>query len=436
MGIHDLPSLRNRQGRTHSRPWVGIGRLLAGLISLWPVLTDAASDTPPATYPEVQAALRHSHTALGEISTSRPGPWGALEMTTLLLEPPESIIGTDAWADGDLSWTFTGIPADQVEPLLRQAGLNGAPLAELLATRETDTGGTVILHPTDALLLGMDPSTRYRVYALLRTSSTNTFYQSPFRVSHLAADAWFRDAAVSEQTRKLAESLTYRHREMVYFSDVRYVMSEIANATERRNFYAALLRQASLLVRLHVCRETDTEALIAYWGSNGRASEVRPLLQAMSRSDAAWPINIVMLLPAFARARLMTYDPVRDGKFRDCGWTALNFFNAVPDDAMLDPDTQARVLRNDYISVASGFLPGDIILIRNGAGTVVHICNYIADNIVFTKNGGYKAQPWTLSTLEEVVEFYTVGDDVSSVLFLRHKDAPRSEPVLDAKRAD
>jgi len=409
---------------------LGLGWLVTNSLS-------AAEFSTTDLHPDITAALRHDHAAPGEIIKARPGPWGDLDMTPVLLEPPHSIIGADAQAAGDLSWTFTGIPAGQVESLLQNAGITGGTLTELMATRETDAAdGTVILHPTDAILLGMDPATRYRVYSLLRGSSTNKFYRYPFQISHLFTDEWFRDAILSDATRELIRPLIYTHGEMTYFSDVRFVISKIPQAAERLTFFAALLRQSTLMVRLNACQGADMDAMIAYWGANGRTGEVGPLLQALSRNNVAWPVDIMVLLPAFPRRALMTYDSAGDGKFRDCGWTALNFFNDKPDDTMLDPDTQARVLQNDYVSVVSGFLPGDIILIRNGDGKIVHICNYIADNIVFTKNGGHKAQPWTLSTLEEVVEYYTVGDDICSVLFLRRSDASRKQPVLNAKRTD
>jgi len=38
---------------------------------------------------------------------------------------------------------------------------------------------------------------------------------------------------------------------------------------------------------------------------------------------------------------------------------------------------------------------------------LIHSCNYIADGIVFTRNGGSLEQPWMLTKLDAVVDYYS-----------------------------
>jgi len=403
----------------------GVTRTLVFALIVTAMHLPTAADNIPAT-PEptfnLEAAMRHTHCKMGEVGKTSAGPWGAVKYTSTMIEPPDSILGEDAISSPDLSWDFTGINASLIAGKLHDAGLSRDVVARLMENREINTNAPdVVIHPPDDILLGMDPVTRYRVYSLLRNSNRNKFYMYPFQVSHLFADEWFQHAALSDNTRSLLLQLIYRHGETTYFSDVRFVLSRIKSATERRDFFAALLRQPTLMAIMNVRSPADVDGLVAYWGTHGRESEVRPILEAASRGNLDWPINIILLLPSFPRDRFLMYDLDKDGTFRDCGWSALNFFNQVPDDRFLDSEFQFKTLRERYEPVTSRFLPGDVILFRNQAGTIIHMCNYIADNLVFTKNGGNNAQPWIFTTLRDVIDYYSIGGDQPDVLFLREK---------------
>ncbi len=50
-----------------------------------------------------------------------------------------------------------------------------------------------------------------------------------------------------------------------------------------------------------------------------------------------------------------------------------------------------------------------------------HSCNYIADGMVFSKNGGSFAHPWILTMLDDLVAFYSVPDAVR-LRFVRRRD--------------
>ena len=47
------------------------------------------------------------------------------------------------------------------------------------------------------------------------------------------------------------------------------------------------------------------------------------------------------------------------------------------------------------------------MLLGDPNGDVIHSCVYIADNIVFTKNGSASSSPWILMDLEDVIAFYS-----------------------------
>nr|QMS48049.1 hypothetical protein WG33_0248 [uncultured bacterium] len=49
---------------------------------------------------------------------------------------------------------------------------------------------------------------------------------------------------------------------------------------------------------------------------------------------------------------------------------------------------------------------GDVLMLVKPGGDIIHSCVFIADNIVFTKNGANPSAPWILMTLDDVVAFY------------------------------
>ena len=50
---------------------------------------------------------------------------------------------------------------------------------------------------------------------------------------------------------------------------------------------------------------------------------------------------------------------------------------------------------------------GDLILIKDAeTGDWIHACNYIADDLIFTKNGKSMGRAWIISKLSDVVNSY------------------------------
>ncbi len=391
--------------------------------ALWVSVGACFGQTPSASMEsDIVLALRDSTCDMGQTISSRPGPWGRMEYTSTLLEPPPSIVGEDVRSKRPLAWQFTGMTTGQVAALLMDAGLDPVIVDRLMNSRQMSSDPTdFLILPPDDILLGMEPETRRRVYFNLRASSLNKFYGLPFHMNHLYGDEWFRDASLSPATLAMLDRLVYRQGSMMYFSDVRFVLSKIDDVEERRNFFAALLRQVTLRVRLSIKDASEVDGLVAYWGAHGRENVVRPIIEAVERGSVDWPVSILSLLPPLPRERLFTYNSGSRELFRDCNWTALNFFNDPPDDIYLQQSAVTNAVFGRYAPIESNFLPGDLILLRNDRQDVIHMCNYIADNIVFTKNGGDLAQPWILSTLREVVDYYTIGGDAPDVLFLRER---------------
>ena len=70
---------------------------------------------------------------------------------------------------------------------------------------------------------------------------------------------------------------------------------------------------------------------------------------------------------------------------------------------------------------------GDLICFTDKAGAIAHTCVFIADKIVFTKNGTGLASPWVLAPYSDVEAMYRWGD-VTEVRYFRKKTVnPRDE---------
>jgi len=45
-------------------------------------------------------------------------------------------------------------------------------------------------------------------------------------------------------------------------------------------------------------------------------------------------------------------------------------------------------------------------MLKDNASMAIHMCVYIADDVVFTKNGASLVAPWTLMKLPEMLKVY------------------------------
>jgi hypothetical protein len=101
----------------------------------------------------------------------------------------------------------------------------------------------------------------------------------------------------------------------------------------------------------------------------------------------------------------------------NCFWTSLNFFARQPDNRFLagqpgQPGKQALIeeeLAARYRPVTPPYRFGDVLCLVDprplGFG-IVHMMNYIADDIVLTKNGFSTLAPTVFMRLDDVERLY------------------------------
>ncbi len=164
-----------------------------------------------------------------------------------------------------------------------------------------------------------------------------------------------------------------------------------------------------MLAKLVITRDSEIGQLASYWDYDGNNKELRPLFESLARVPGGCKIDVAHLLPPFARKRILTFphtsgDPL-DSK-RNCHWSALNFFNETPDDRFCDPQVVKQTLDSQYDVVKSERRLGDVIVLFHPGGEAIHSAVYVADDLVFTKNGGANTQPFIYMRIGDMLAYY------------------------------
>jgi hypothetical protein len=358
-----------------------------------------------------------------DAKTGRAGadspPWGQLRKVRMVTEKPEEFVAASQDAPEVTEWSFPRHTTGEVRARLGGAGLSQATLAELfLPARCEQTATGVTMRPADALLLALSAEERRVLYKELRRAEAGHFQTYPFSFPAGKFDD-IVTGRVEPETRALVRSLLYRVGKADCFSDPGTVMNQLPDRAERLRLLKTLTRHETLLLKVAINRDTDVSRLVQYWSTPSRRKDLQPLLESLTRAEGGVMLDVVHLLPAFARARLYTYPERNTAGPRDydCHWTCLNFFRREPDPGFLDSAIVATALREEYDVIPAATRLGDILLYTTDGANVVHSCVYIADDVVFTKNGANPMQPWTFMTLPEMEIVYPSDEPYKVVTY-------------------
>lgn len=339
----------------------------------------------------------------------RPGPWGELQYTRIVIEPPDEFAVADYSTAKPSDWIFVGYTREQLTALWQQAGLSADQVAALEAPAVlTATPKALVLRPPASLVLELDTPARTAIYSALASFPENPDQFEPFRFRAENAAEWLENSQLAPETIATVQRLLYRRGNSLLFSDHNLVLPRIASNAERVRLVKVLARKSTLLVKLRVRPDSDVETLADYWGRGPRRKGLRALLDSISQRREGITIDLVHLLPRFPRAHLFTYPqaPEESTPGHDCHWTSLNFFNDPPDPRFTDTAFVQRTLETEYELVTGRWQMGDILVFFRDDRTVIHSCVHIADDIVFTKNGAAEVMPWILMNLSDVIAFY------------------------------
>lgn len=367
------------------------------------------------------------------VTLSKPGPWGELEYFPIALEPPDNYVTASGHLEAPLTWHFPGKTMGEVEDLLKSTGLDAATVALLMgAGHLTRTDAMITLHPPMATVEAFSPELRSKIYEILRQWNENEFYAKPFPLFSSGLDFMVNEAGVSSDLIDRFRKLSYRWGAAPCFSDLPILLSHAQNEQERWRMAKTVMRAEGLVVRLRLSQASDLESIMSYWSSPARRKNLKVFAAPLTQMPGVNTMDIVHLLPPTPRKLLYTYASPLMGvgsTFPDCFWTAFNFFSFEPTNRYLDTTNHRTFLTDEKYERAT--LPpqfGDVIVVLDGvSGDPLHACNYIADDIVFTKNGQSLLRPFVLLKLDDVLKNY-LKTERSEVFFYRLKASiPKGE---------
>jgi hypothetical protein len=405
--------------RISTSGWIALS---AVLLAPWVfVMTFMLRDGPARTVPLVQsggtARAMPNATSTGPLRGQlAPGPWGRLSFDTIMIEPPEAVVPIVSSEPHPPQWWFAGYSDAKLQWLWQEAGLAEAERQQLSAPENrsvSDKGITI--RPSKDLVLALRPSARGKIYTALSEFPENIAQHEPFRFRSDSIDDWFLDSDLAPETIALTKQLIYERSGIAFFSDQDLVLSRLPSSAERIRYLKALSRKPALLLQLNVAHGANSEALAQYWGRGRRAKDLEPLIASVARRPGGGNLDVVHLLPRFPRSMLYTYPMPGDrqtGDAYDCHWTSFNFYSTDPDDRFTDINFVKQMLNTDYYPVGGEPMLGDIYLFVRPDNVVIHSCVFVADDIVFTKNGPGYSVPWMLSRLAQIVAFYGRGQEM------------------------
>lgn len=358
-----------------------------------------------------------------------PGPWGRLSVTPIVVSPPLEYISSDWGRKGGADeWHFPGTPPEVMEAFLVSTGLSRGQVSQLRAsTRPDERTKGLIVRPDPELVRNLSPQVRAKLYLELAKTQLNFDQANPFAFYGASAEAWLGGSLISPQTRQLVEPLLYSDGEHMFFADPEIIRSQVTDVEEQRRLAKTLLRENTVVVKLLIENESQIDGLAEYWGRGGRRTDLRPLLESVAHSMPDRSVDIVHLLPTFVRNHLYRYPRLTVADLNrpliaNCLWSSLNFFNQKADDRFLDPKIAVETLQRDYYIVESGFQLGDVVAFLDSNGNLFHVANYLADGMVFSKNGTSPVAPWTITTIDRLKSFYRSRSSNPRLIYHRRND--------------
>jgi hypothetical protein len=373
---------------------------------------------PPTTLTVTARAL-----ALTNYVETHVTPAGTFEYVRMPLGEPDDLLPDVRVPLGAPRWMFPGYSKEKLEEFLRSVDLTDAHRAILLNPTNWETAPEgIYVNPPVELIATMGRRARSQIYPLLAESPMNAPQHYPFRFPLTGVEDRLGDSGLSPATLALVKRWLYADGGTACFADGA-VAQRLLPAQEFNTLVNALYREPTFLMRLKVMPDSDINQLLRYWSKHGNSRELKPLFQSLARIPGGGAINVEHLLPPFARLRLYTHGPFTTDTAKsrqNCFWTALNFFNEQPDAQYLDTVNVIRTLRTHYHEAEGERQFGDLVCLMDEKGLPAHICVFVADDVVFTKDGIDDRQPWVLIKIPDMLVEYASKPPLKMVMLRRN----------------
>lgn len=349
----------------------------------------------------------------------RNGPWGALEMQPITLQiPDECLTAITNQVSAGPRWVFKGYARHRVLALFASAGLADEEQRALSDTNCWQCSpNCVVVTPPRAAVLALSASARAIIYSALGQFPENPMQHSPFFWKTQEEREFFARAGFSEPVRELVQQLAYQKGNLTLLADWEVLLQALPpGPANSSRILKQLSSKPAVMAKLHLTPETDLNATIRYWGVGGLTKFTAPVLEAVTRIPQGRAVGVMAVLPTFARLRLNTYPCTSDNDGLDGCWTAFNFFNENPEPAVKDSAQWSRRINTDYFNVFADPRYGDIVVVSRPNGEVVQAGVYLADDLVFTRLGPTRWEPWCVMKVDDLREV--------SAIRLAHQEAP------------
>lgn len=366
-----------------------------------------------------------------ELRPHPSGPWGRLWSYEVML-PPSAVF-------------LAGLPEPSRVPEWRFRGLTREALAEALAPRELGAelreevtrlfsrsnlnrdAGEIVVRPPLSLVFAIPPSVRARLYAYLVFPDDPRAYAQQITVQRETA------ASLPSDLRERAQRLIYPVNGTHMLADYGALFALIPDPVERVAFLQSLSRTPVRIVLLERPSPDEAAGIGAYWDSAGQRNNTAAIASFTAMTDVRY-FDIVQLLPVLPRELMNLFGiGVRGEPIASCYWTAMNFSEPEPDNrfmiSLTDTRPQvaavAKTLQNEFVPVASPGVVGDVIAYVDAKEprNILHLCTYIAADLVFTKNGyGYNS-PWCVMTIGDLDALYLAPGKVEKIYFRKREQS-------------
>lgn len=381
-------------------------------------------------HPRPEKAAKLGQALPSPKSPTAKGPWGKLEQFPFFLEAPLHLLERFPLPNPKTRWFVNSSEASQVLDRMARAGLPQEILQVInQPANRAFIGDQIVFFPPPVALVKLEPATRAAIYRELRRFPANVDIVGPVIIANNDVDSWFAGSGLRPELISTIKQMSYPRGEALAFSDVSALMAFVDGEAEARNVVSVLTRTRTLMLKLQLEDDSRLNEISGFWGAKqaGSSRNVVPLLQSMMRTHAGEKLDATHLLPPIPRKLLYAYPDlsmVADGEMPDCHWTSLNFFKSQPEPVFLDARLASAVISDRYEAIRSPYKFGDILVfIDNALGTVFHSCVYVADDVIFTKNGRNLLSPWVFQTMDHVRKTY-LFDNNGRIQGYRMKETP------------
>lgn len=360
------------------------------------------------------------------------GPWGTIDIEPFSLRiNRERIQRRFNLSDGvpvqevPMRWTFPGMSREEVADWLTRHRLPRS-ITEVLLTqgRPDEKRGAFCLTLDGAAYDSIPKALRLDLIQALSLVPENEA-ESHIRLYHPDFfEQWIQRRYLSATSRKRLMEYVFPIGDRILIYAPLNIATRFSDPQEATHVLQLLYRDVALRVYLQTPEPEKAGQVIEYWSQGGRVHYVEPLLNTLIENESRERLDILHLMPFFVRNRLNLYvrttpRPGEVAPSEDCVWTSFNFFNAVPDFRYGDVPGRDDVINENYSMVDRAERFGDVIVLLNPRGGIVHACVYVAGPVVFTRDGAGKFVPFRLAYLDDVERLYANHNATRKIILRR-----------------